>query len=201
MVIAFLQHYKNERETCVVKTLGRRSRVLQARFAKLQDELVGVSAYRLVEDFRSAGVPRIGENRTLRVKLEPGGFDLPAHRGGLDAMQSLSYVYKAPARRYVTLLLRQDSDVGSVIECASGLEAIEEIRRSRPDLVFLDVQMPELDGFDVLEMLGADLPETVIFVTAYADYALRASVARLIAPRAGSLAAIRTVPTRSIGLL
>jgi two-component system, LytTR family, response regulator len=78
------------------------------------------------------------------------------------------------ARRYLTLLLRRDPDIGSVVECGSGPEAIEEIRRSRPDLVFLDVQMPECDGFDVLELLGADLPETVIFVTAYDAYALRA---------------------------
>jgi two-component system, LytTR family, response regulator len=81
---------------------------------------------------------------------------------------------EAPARRYLTLLLRQDPDIGSVIECGSGMDAIAEIRRSRPDLVFLDVQMPECDGFDVLELLGADLPETVIFVTAHDTYALRA---------------------------
>lgn len=81
---------------------------------------------------------------------------------------------EALARKNLTLLLRRDPDIGSVVECASGLEAIEEIRRSRPDLVFLDVQMPECDGFDVLELLGADLPETVIFVTAYDSYALRA---------------------------
>lgn len=81
---------------------------------------------------------------------------------------------EALARKNLTLLLRRDPDIGSVVECASGLEAIEEIRRFRPDLVFLDVQMPECDGFDVLELLGADLPETVIFVTAYDSYALRA---------------------------
>ena len=56
----------------------------------------------------------------------------------------------------------------------SGLEAIEEIRKSKPDLVFLDVQMPECGGFDVLELLGSDLPPTIIFVTAYDEYALRA---------------------------
>ncbi|MFK2853078.1 response regulator [Dyella humi] len=81
---------------------------------------------------------------------------------------------EALARRNLTLLLRNDPDIASVIECGSGLEAIKEIRRSRPDLVFLDVQMPECDGFDVLELLGADMPETVIFVTAYDAYALRA---------------------------
>jgi two-component system, LytTR family, response regulator len=78
------------------------------------------------------------------------------------------------ARKNLTLLLRHDPDIASVVECESGLEAIKEIRHSRPDLVFLDVQMPECDGFDVFELLGADMPETVIFVTAYDTYALRA---------------------------
>ena len=78
------------------------------------------------------------------------------------------------ARRNVTVLLRRDPDVGSVTECGSGPEAIEEIRRSKPDLVFLDVQMPECGGFDVLELLGGDVPPAVIFVTAYDEYAIRA---------------------------
>lgn len=78
------------------------------------------------------------------------------------------------ARRNVTILLRGDPDIGSVAECESGLEAIEAIRQSKPDLVFLDVQMPECGGFDVLEMLGADVPSTIIFVTAYDRYALQA---------------------------
>jgi two-component system LytT family response regulator len=81
---------------------------------------------------------------------------------------------EALARRNLTLLLRKDPDIASVLECGSGLEAIGEIRRCKPDLVFLDVQMPECDGFDVLELLGAEMPETVIFVTAYDVYALRA---------------------------
>ena len=55
-----------------------------------------------------------------------------------------------------------------------GMEALAEIRSSKPDLVFLDVQMPECDGFDVLEMLGGELPPAVVFVTAYDQYALRA---------------------------
>src|SRR5580698_2707190 len=77
------------------------------------------------------------------------------------------------ARRNLTVLLRRDPDIGSVDECGSGLEAIEKIRKSKPSLIFLDVQMPECDGFDVIEMLGGELP-TVIFVTAYDEYALRA---------------------------
>lgn len=97
-----------------------------------------------------------------------------SHAKPLASIRALVVDDEAPARRYLTLLLRRDPDIGSVSECESGLEAIEEIRRSRPDLVFLDVQMPECDGFDLLELLGTDLPETVIFVTAYDAYALRA---------------------------
>jgi two-component system, LytTR family, response regulator len=78
------------------------------------------------------------------------------------------------ARRNLTVLLRRDPDIGSIVECGSGAEAIEEIRKSKPDLVFLDVQMPGCGGFDVLELLGNDLPSTIIFVTAYDEYALRA---------------------------
>lgn len=78
------------------------------------------------------------------------------------------------ARSNVAVLLRQDPDIAIVGECGSGVEALGEIRIAKPDLVFLDVQMPECDGFDVLEMLGSDLPGAIIFVTAYDQYALRA---------------------------
>jgi two-component system LytT family response regulator len=89
-------------------------------------------------------------------------------------IQALVVDDESLARRNLTVLLRRDADIGSVTECESGLEAIEEIRKSKPDLVFLDVQMPECDGFDVLELLGSDLPPTIIFVTAHDEYALRA---------------------------
>ena len=78
------------------------------------------------------------------------------------------------ARRNVTVLLHRDPQIGSIAECSSGPEAVEVIRSSKPDLVFLDVQMPECDGFDVLELLGNELPAAIIFVTAYDEYALRA---------------------------
>lgn len=78
------------------------------------------------------------------------------------------------ARRNLVVLLQRDPDIGSVTECASGFEAIEAIRKSKHDLVFLDVQMPECGGFDALEMLGNVLPPAIIFVTAYEEYALRA---------------------------
>jgi len=78
------------------------------------------------------------------------------------------------ARSNLAVLLRRDAEIEIIGECGSGEDAIREIRRSRPDLVFLDVQMPECDGFDVIEMLGKDLPPAVVFVTAYDQYALRA---------------------------
>jgi two-component system LytT family response regulator len=78
------------------------------------------------------------------------------------------------ARSNLTVLLRLDREISSIRECGSGAEAVAEIRRNKPDLVFLDVQMPECDGFDVLELLGGDLPPAIVFVTAYDEYALRA---------------------------
>ncbi len=78
------------------------------------------------------------------------------------------------ARSNLLVLLRRDPEIEIVGECGSGMEALAEIRRVKPDLVFLDVQMPECDGFDVLEMLGSDLPLAIVFVTAYDQYALRA---------------------------
>jgi two-component system LytT family response regulator len=77
-----------------------------------------------------------------------------------------------PAR----LALRQDLDaiggIAIVAECANGFDAVKAIGETRPDLVFLDVQMPKLDGFDVLELVGPGIP--VVFVTAYDAFALRA---------------------------
>ena len=78
------------------------------------------------------------------------------------------------ARSNLRVLLERDPQIEVVGECSSGVEAIQQIRRCNPDLVFLDVQMPECDGFDVLEQLGADPPKAIVFVTAYDQYALRA---------------------------
>jgi two-component system LytT family response regulator len=78
------------------------------------------------------------------------------------------------ARSSLKVLLGRDPEIELVSECGSGMEALREIRGKKPDLVFLDVQMPECDGFDVLEQLGKDLPPAMVFVTAYDQYALRA---------------------------
>ena len=78
------------------------------------------------------------------------------------------------ARSNILVLLQKNPEVEILGECGSALEGLDAIRKHRPDLVFLDVRMPEYDGFDVLEMLGRDAPPAVIFVTAYDQYALKA---------------------------
>ena len=78
------------------------------------------------------------------------------------------------ARERIRKLVEADEQVEITGECANGKEAVAAIQRSCPDLLFLDVQMPELDGFGVLEAVGAARLPFVIFVTAYDEYALKA---------------------------
>jgi two-component system, LytTR family, response regulator len=78
------------------------------------------------------------------------------------------------ARERLRRWLREEPDVEVVAECGDGRQAVEVLREARPDLLFLDVQMPELDGFGVLEALGEAAPPAVIFVTAYDQFAVRA---------------------------
>jgi two-component system LytT family response regulator len=70
--------------------------------------------------------------------------------------------------------LASEPDVEIIAECANGIDAVSIIHEQLPDLVFLDVQMPGLDGFGVVEAVGSERMPTVIFVTAYDKYALRA---------------------------
>lgn len=78
------------------------------------------------------------------------------------------------ARDRVRRFLRDEQDIEIVGECGNGADAVTEIRTLKPDLVFLDIQMPEKNGFEVVRSLGArDLP-IVVFVTAYDQYALQA---------------------------
>ena len=78
------------------------------------------------------------------------------------------------ARKFIRRMLKQDPEVEIVAECSNGADAVTTIRKEKPDLVFLDVQMPEIDGFGVLDAVKLDhLPE-IIFTTAYESYAIRA---------------------------
>jgi two-component system LytT family response regulator len=78
------------------------------------------------------------------------------------------------ARAAITTLLAEDPEIRIVGECADGRSALEAVEANAPDLLFLDVQLPEMDGFTMLRQLnGVDLP-AVVFVTAYDQYALQA---------------------------
>src|SRR5262245_58879150 len=78
------------------------------------------------------------------------------------------------ARSGLRTLLASETDIEVVGECRNGREAIKAIRERAPDLVFLDVQMPKMSGFEVIAGLGAAKLPAVIFVTAYDQYAIRA---------------------------
>ncbi|HET7189203.1 MAG TPA: response regulator, partial [Gemmatimonadaceae bacterium] len=78
------------------------------------------------------------------------------------------------ARRRLARLLRKHASVDVVAQCAGGRAAIEAITEHAPQLVFLDIQMPDLDGFGVVEAIGPERMPAVVFVTAYDAYALRA---------------------------
>jgi two-component system LytT family response regulator len=89
-------------------------------------------------------------------------------------IQALIVDDEPTARRGVRLLLERDAEIAVLGEAASGPEAVKKILEEKPDLVFLDVQMPEMDGFKVLETVGNKHSPVVIFVTAYDQHALRA---------------------------
>ncbi|HEX8354234.1 MAG TPA: LytTR family DNA-binding domain-containing protein [Pyrinomonadaceae bacterium] len=78
------------------------------------------------------------------------------------------------ARKFIRRMLEQEAAVDVVGECESGREAVAAVREHAPDLVFLDVQMPEMDGFAALETLGVEHLPLVVFTTAYEQYAIRA---------------------------
>lgn len=84
------------------------------------------------------------------------------------------------ARRGIFRLLKNDSEVEIVAECADGQSAVGAILAKKPDLVFLDVQMPEMDGFQVVRRIGHEKMPLTIFVTAFDRYAIRAFDANAI---------------------
>ena len=79
-----------------------------------------------------------------------------------------------PARERVRHLLREHSDIEVIAECTNGPETVAAVKEYAPDVLFLDIQMPGLDGFGVLAALPPDKLPVVIFTTAYDQHALRA---------------------------
>jgi two-component system LytT family response regulator len=111
-------------------------------------------------------------------------MEIALREGHVTPIRSMIVDEEPLARERIRSLLAAQPDVQIVAECASGRQAVEACRLHQPDLMFLDVQMPELDGFGVLEELssngGKERMPAVIFVTAYGQYALRAFEVRAL---------------------
>jgi two-component system LytT family response regulator len=97
-----------------------------------------------------------------------------------DVIRTLIVDDEPVARQGVRRLLEGDPAIDVVGEAGNGAEAVRLIRALRPDLMFLDVQMPELNGFEVLAATGADPMPVIVFVTAYDEFALRAFEAQAL---------------------
>jgi two-component system LytT family response regulator len=90
-----------------------------------------------------------------------------------NRIRSLVADDEALSRQALKDVLSHFNDIEILNECSNGFEVIKEVEEKKPDLIFLDIQMPKLDGFDVAELLGEESP-FIIFVTAYDEYAIRA---------------------------
>lgn len=106
--------------------------------------------------------------------LKANGRTKELHMADPKRLRAIIVDDESPARNKIRELLKAESDIDVVDECANGREAVQSITANSPDLVFLDIQMPELDGFGVIEAIGPEHLPAVIFVTAYDHYAVQA---------------------------
>ena len=105
----------------------------------------------------------------------PGGRIHRRHQGcRVTKIRTLVVDDEPMARERILGLLAQETDVEVIGQCADGVQAVSAIQQLSPELVFLDVQMPAVDGFGVIKQVGADKMPMVVFVTAYDEYALQA---------------------------
>jgi two-component system LytT family response regulator len=116
----------------------------------------------------------VADLKAVRVKLEATDVQ-PAARAAPATGQSLRVLVvddEDPARAILSEYLSREPGVEIVGQCRNGFEAVKAVAQLQPDLVFLDVQMPKLSGFEVLELIGREV--AVVFVTAFDEYAVRA---------------------------
>jgi two-component system LytT family response regulator len=113
--------------------------------------------------------------RAARRRLEAGPEPAPSALSARPARSGLGVVIvddEEPARAILREYLSGETGVELLAECRNGFEAVKAVADLRPDLVFLDIQMPKLDGFEVVELIGKDVP--VVFVTAFDQHAIHA---------------------------
>jgi two-component system, LytTR family, response regulator len=116
---------------------------------------------------------RHGQPEQQRVTL-PHGLRFASDAAATPVIRAIIVDDEPLARRGIRARLERAGGYTVVAECGSGREAVDAIRQHSPNVVFLDVQMPGVDGFGVIEQIGADRMPVVIFVTAYDTHALRA---------------------------
>src|ERR1700722_19186060 len=112
--------------------------------------------------------------RNLQRDMEPSGAGDKTTATRVRAAQIGAVIVddEELARGLAREMLKPHPEVRMLAECANGFEAVKAVSELKPDLLFLDIQMPKLDGFEVLELVGRDI--AVIFTTAYDNYAMRA---------------------------
>jgi two-component system LytT family response regulator len=116
---------------------------------------------------------RHGQPEQQRITL-PHGLRFASDAAATPVIRAIIVDDEPLARRGIRARLERAGGYNVVAECGSGREAVDAIRQHSPNVVFLDVQMPGVDGFGVIEQIGADRMPVVIFVTAYDTHALRA---------------------------
>jgi two-component system, LytTR family, response regulator len=124
---------------------------------------------------RYSGVAElVADLRAVRARLEAGDSQPAATTApaGGQPLRVLVVDDEEPARAILSEYLARETGIEIVGQCRNGFEAVKAVAQMKPDLVFLDVQMPKLSGFEVLELIGRDV--AVVFVTAFDEYAVRA---------------------------
>ena len=116
--------------------------------------------------------PRCRRRTTLRPRDGAVAVTGPRQTTGADRMRVVVVDDEPLARAMLRELLADHPDVEVVAECGNGFDAVKAVADLAPDLLLLDIQMPKLDGFEVLELVGREQP--VIFITAFDEYAIKA---------------------------
>lgn len=120
--------------------------------------------------------PGVPGSRRGHARWPPGRRHLlhPCRRMPVETIRTLIIDDEAPARLRLRKLLHREADIALVAECDNGQDALDAIATHNPDLVFLDVQLRDFTGFEVVDRMTPPVPPVVIFVTAYDAYALQA---------------------------